>query len=385
MAIALDVRRTTGVFSVGVPWGLAWRNLLQDRLRFVLSVIGIALAVMLMLFLQGLNAGIYKGVGAYLNHAPGSVMVLPEGGRSSLTPGRLPPGTTEAVTSRLGGDARVTPVLMLMAIPELHGKKEVIWLTGYDAALGGGPWSLAEGREPVDDSEIVLDRVLAERHDFDVGDVLRIGALDLNVVGLSDQTSSLGGSRAFALKPLVESLVLAPDAASFLLISPGSGLSAGNTIEELRGVPGTNVLPKSEVVANDKKTLSRSFNQVLYVMIAAAFVVGALVVGMVIYTATIERRSEYGVVKAIGARASVLYRVVALQALIAATLGVLAGIGFAFVMGGLVEAFRPQFLVEIEPAAIAYTVAAGFVMALLGGLIPARAVAGLAPADVFRR
>ena len=122
------------------------------------------------------------------------------------------------------------------------------------------------------------------------------------------------------------------------------------------------------------------FDQVIFLMVAAAFVVGALVVGLVIYAATIERRGEYGILKAIGARNSALYRVVIYQAVVAASLGVLLGVGFAFAMGWLVMTAKPQFLVAIEPPAILVTLAAGFVMALAGALVPARAVAALAPA-----
>ena len=52
-------------FSLRQPWGLALQNLLQDTLRLALSVVGIALALMLILFLLGLRAGIFliNGVG----------------------------------------------------------------------------------------------------------------------------------------------------------------------------------------------------------------------------------------------------------------------------------------------------------------------------------
>ncbi len=106
---------------------------------------------------------------------------------------------------------------------------------------------------------------------------------------------------------------------------------------------------------------------------------------MVIYTATNERRSEYGILKAIGARSGVLYRVVASQAVVAASLGALLGVAFAFAAGWLITVTRPQFLVVLEPRVIAMTLAAGFVMALAGALFPARAAARLAPAEVFRR
>ena len=113
-------------------------------------------------------------------------------------------------------------------------------------------------------------------------------------------------------------------------------------------------------------------------------VVGVLVVGLVIYTATIERRREYGAVKAIGARNRVLYRVVGAQALIAAAVGAVVGIGLAFAAGAALMSWRPQFLVAIEPTAVAIVLASSLVMALLAALIPARSVARLEPAEVFR-
>lgn len=365
---------------------LALSNLFQDKLRFTLSVIGIALAVMLILFLLGLRAGVFKSAIIYLDNVPGSVAVMPQGVKStSAGSGQfLSPETVEAVASAPGVE-RATPVLVMMAIPELHGKKQVIKLVGYDSEFGGGPWNLKEGREPANDEEVVLDHVLADRHGFDVGDIFPVAGRELTVVGLSNQTASFAGTLAFARKTLVESVALAPGEASFIVVTPESGTTAAGLAAGLRSIPGTNVLLKSQVMRNDQEIVAGIFDQVIFLMVAAAFIVGALVVGLVIYSATVERRGEYGILKAIGARNGVLYRVVVSQAAVAATFGVLLGIGFAYVAGWLVMSARPQFLIAIEGPAIALTLAAGFVMALAGALVPARAVAGLAPAEVFRR
>lgn len=365
---------------------LALRNLLQDKLRLILSVLGVALAVMLILFLLGLRAGIFRAPVMYLDNTPGSVVVLPQGGRStSAGSGQfLPTGTAEAVARAPGVD-RVTPILLIMAMPEFHGRKEAIRLVGYNSALGGGPWELAQGREPRTDGEVVLDRVLANRHGFAVGDVLALGGTQFTVVGLSGETSSWTGSYVFARKSLVEALALAPGAANLIVVTPAPGTSTADLVAALQAIPGTTVLPKRAVMANDQRIIAGIADQVVLLMVAAAFIVGALVVGMVIYTATIERRGEYGIIKAIGARNGVLYRVVVWQALVAAGMGAILGTGLAFVMGWLVMAAKPQFLVTIQPPAIMVTLAAGLVMALAGGLVPARVVAHLAPAEVFRR
>src|SRR5262245_10803575 len=98
---------------------LALHNLAQDKLRLALSVVGVALAVMLILFLLGLRAGIFRTAVTYLDHTPGSVVLLPQGGRStSAGSGQsLPPGIADAV-AQMPGVARVTPILQLMAMPE---------------------------------------------------------------------------------------------------------------------------------------------------------------------------------------------------------------------------------------------------------------------------
>lgn len=376
----------TPSFSLRQPWGIALQNLLQDTLRFALSVVGVALAVMLILFLLGLRAGVFQSAVIYLDHAPGAVAVMPAGVRntSAGVSQFLPPETADRVAST-PGVGRVTPILLMMAILELHGRKEVIKLIGYDVARGGGPWDLSKGREPQADDEVVLDRVLAARHGFKVGDTFNVAGRQLKVVGLSSGTSSFTGSYVFARKGFVDSLVLTPGAASMLLVTSTPGTSSAELVASLRSIPDTNVLLKSDLMANEQQLVAGVFDQIVILMVVAAFVVGALVVGMVIYTATNERRGEYGIIKALGARNSVLYRVVAFQALASAGLGAAVGVGFAYVMGWLVMTARPQFLVVIEPSAIAITLIAGLVMALLGALFPARAVAGVAPAEVFRR
>ena len=73
-----------------------------------------------------------------------------------------------------------------------------------------------------------------------------------------------------------------------------------------------------------------------------------------------------------------------IQAVIAAAVGALVGIGLAYAAGAALMTWRPQFLVDIEPAAIGVVLASSLLMALLAALIPARSVARLEPAEVFR-
>lgn len=362
---------------------LARRNLLQDTTRLALSVTGVALAVMLILLLQGFLNGMYRQIAAYLQHTPGAVVVAQEDvsnllGATSL----LPPGTVAAARSR---GATVVPILSQFVILDLHDKKQPIYLVGYDPASGGGPWQLTAGHAPLTNYQVVFDRILANRHGIVLGDTVEMMDRPFTVVGLSEGTTSWMTSFIFIRKTAAEALWRTPGGSSFLLVTPPPRMTPEALRDRLTDLPGADALLKGDMIANDARLFARFFSAPLQLMIAIAFLVGTLIVGMVIYTATIERQREYGVLKAMGAHNSVLYRIVVMQALVVAGVGVLVGIGLAAGMAQLIMALRPQFLIVLEQSAIGWAVLSGMVMAVAAALVPIRAIAGLAPAEVFRR
>ncbi len=296
----------------------------------------------------------------------------------------LPPDTADEA-EKVDGVAGVAPILSQFIILDLHGKKQPAYMVGYLPERRGGPWKLAEGREPEADDEVVFDSVLAARHEIRLGDTMEIMGKDFGVVGLSEGTTSWMTSFFFIRKSAAESLLRAPGATSFLLVTPAAGESPEAARDRLSDLPGTQAVLKSEMAANDYKLFARYFSAPLQLMTGIAFLVGALIVGLVIYTATVERQREYGVLKAIGARNAVLYGVVAAQALIAAMAGAILGVGLAYAAGEWIMAARPQFLIVLEPIESARAVVIGLGMALAAALFPARVVAGVAPAEVFRK
>ena len=364
---------------------LARRNLFQDKTRLALSVGGVALAVMLILLLNGFLAGMNQQITSYLDYSPGPIIIAQEGVRNLLGATSLLPQNATAEAEAVDGVAKVIPVLSQFVILDLHEKKQPAYLIGYDPDRGGGPWEIISGREPQTDHEMVFDRVLAERHALHIGDIFEVMGQDFTIVGLSEGTTSWMTSFFFIRKLAAEKLLRAPGAVSFLLIEPEMGVNSKDVQSRLDDLPGVNALTKDEMAANDLKLFAKVFSAPLKLMVGIAFLVGTMVVGLVIYTATVERQREYGVLKAIGASNRILYRVVAIQALVAALAGVLAGMLLAYVAATGIMAVRPQFLITLDPRDIIRAFAAGLGMALVAALFPARVVAGLAPAEVFRK
>jgi putative ABC transport system permease protein len=364
---------------------LACRNLFQNKTRLGLSIAGVGLSVALILVLNGFLSGVYRQASAYLDNTPGSVVVVQSGVRNFLSSNStLPPGTVESVGEE-DEVSKVVPITSRFVVFELHGEKQGAQAVGYDPESGGGPWRLAEGRGVRTDNEAVVDLALAKTHNISTGDELTVAGRDFSVVGISEGTSIWAAGLMFFSKRATGDMIRAPDATSLLLITPGEGVAPEALSDRLSDVPGTNVMLKSQMISNDEELVAHAFSGPLRLMVGIALLVGAMVVGLIIYTATVERQKEYGVLKAVGARNRVLYQLITTQALITAGVGAVAGVGFACGAAQLIMALRPEFLIAIEPGAAGWGLLMGLVMALLGALFPARVVARLAPAEVYRR
>lgn len=364
---------------------LARRILFQNKTRLSLSIGGVALAVMLILVLNGFLDGMYQQITSYLDRSPGSVVVAQEDvvnllGATSLLPG----GIASQVESVRGVDEAI-PILSQFVILDLHEKKLPTYMVGYEPGQGGGPWELAAGREPRTKREIVFDRILAGRHDLSIGDPVEVLGTDFTIVGLSNGTTSWMTSFFFLRKEAAEDLLLSPGATSYLLLTTFDGADLDGILRRLNGLSGVDALTKREMAANDLNLFAKVFSSPLKLMVGIAFLVGTMIVGLVIYTITVERQREYGVIKAIGAANRVLYRIVLTQALAAALIGAFTGVLLAYGVSQWIMAARPQFLIVFDPFDVGWALLTGLGMALAAALFPARMIAELAPAEVFRK
>jgi len=364
---------------------LAQRNLFHDKTRLALSVGGVALAVMLILILKGFLTGMNRQITSYIEHSPGSIVIAQKGVGNLLGVTSILPSDATAQVDNVNGVDKVIPILSQFVILDLHGKKQPAYMIGYDPDLGGGPWKITEGHEPAANTEMVMDRILAKRHDLKIGDNFAIMGQEFTIVGLSDGTTSWMTSFFFILKPAAELLLRAPGTTSFLFIETETGTNVADVQSRLNELPAINALTKGEMTANDLKLFAKVFSTPLKLMVGIAFLVGTMIVGLIIYTATVERQREYGVIKAIGASNRLLYRVVTAQALVAAIAGALLGVALAYLTAQAIMALRSQFLIMIEPRDILLAFLSGLGMALVAALFPARVIAGLAPAEVFRK
>ena len=88
-AVAPLDRTLRPAYAVPLILKLAWRNLLQDRLRFVATVIGIVFSIVLVTIQLGLFLSFERMVTTMIDHAPTDLWIVPFGTKSFEDPSLL--------------------------------------------------------------------------------------------------------------------------------------------------------------------------------------------------------------------------------------------------------------------------------------------------------
>jgi putative ABC transport system permease protein len=365
---------------------LARRQLFHEPLKLVLALLAVTLAVALVGLLFGLREGIRRQVTTFVDNAGAEVYVAPRDSRSFVTGG--PPALPASLTGELArqpGVEETGAVLSSEAILRLHDQRVATLLIGFEPGQIGQPWKVKQGRRPTGRGEIAVDGVMAGAHGLRPGDVLRLRGSDLRVVGLTDRTASWMTPLAFVTRAQAAAMQGVPSSASFVLVR-GDGRPADRLAALLRKrFPHLNVMTRGELAANDRALMSRAFNAPLLVMVLISLAIGALVIAITTYGFVAERLREFGSLKAIGARNGRLYRVVSAQAIAIAATALVAGLVLQRGAAAAIEALWPKFLFVSLPSHYVLVISAALAMGLVGALVPARVLARLDPAEVFRR
>ena len=364
---------------------VARRQLTAEPAKVAVSVLAIAAAVALVLLLTGLRRGMGEQVTLYLDRQP-PVLVGQAGARNFVAQTSVLPEMLGRRLERVPGVAAATPISQQFAMLTLHGRRVLPLLVGSDPGRPGGPWSLAAGRAPSAPGELVLDRVVADEHGLVVGSTVSYRGSQLTVVGLSRGTTAWMTPLAFATRATLNALNRQPRTATFFLVQPRKGVAPSMLASRIeRAVPGVSALTRDEAAANDRRLYTGAFRGPLLAMVAIAFAVAILVIGLTVYGSTSERGREYATLKAIGLRNGPLLRLAAGQAATLALVGTLAGALLAFAAVRAAAAAAPKYLIVVTGGSVALLALAALAMALVAALLPARYLARLDPARAFRR
>jgi putative ABC transport system permease protein len=352
-----------------------------------ISAGGVGLAVVLILVMAGVFAGSEEHAVAYIKNQPAPLWLMQAGVENLHMSTSLLPPDAVARAQEVAGVADAVGLLYASGGIDLGETVVYSYIFAVDGgAPFGGPWKLAEGASEPPEDGVIVDRDLATRYGLGLGDRVHILGSELMITGLSEESFGIATSLTYVNKAaLARMMGVSPQAASYILIRPEPGTDRDFLAARLRSaLPEANLLTQTDFIASDREMIRQMGADILRAMNSVAYVVGLLVIALTIYTATLERAREYGMLKAIGANTFALLRVVFTQAFAGAGLGLVVGIAMAYGSAALVGRLLPEMLILIEPETILRQIPIFFAVTGLAALLPVGKIARLDPLVVFK-
>src|SRR5215471_18193367 len=310
---------------------LASRNLFQDRLRFIATLIGIVFSVVLVMVQMGLYLGFGRMVTTMIDHATADLWVVSKGATSFEDLTLLDIRTRDRLPG-INGVAAVIPVLIGFADwrRQSDGRVKPVFVIGSDLNAGAlVPWNLVDGNL---DALRATNAVAVDRTYFgDLGvsgisSTAEIRSQPAKVVAVTE------GIRSFTTTPYVFAdlgrarayVGLPPTKFNHFMIRLQPGADVRNVQHDIQSaVPDVDVLTPREF-----RDRSRSFwlfgtgaGAALFAGALLGVIVGTVIVAQTLYSSTKDHLYEFATLRAIGCSNRYIYRVIIWQALLNAVIG----------------------------------------------------------------
>lgn len=371
---------------------VARKNLFAEKTRLAISVGGVALSVFLIGILLALFRGWSEQVGGFVENVPADLWVASDGTTDFLAASSALP---DALAGRLKFVPETETVSPIIVRPmELYkagdDPKDTfdIHLVGYDPAVGlGGPIRIEEGPDHPGPGQVIIDKETSERYGVRIGDRLIKGTKSLDVVGISSGGDFVYTQVAFVrINTAVDFLNLEPATLrTFILLTLDNPAEQDQLAARLEAAtPGAKYVAPEDFADETRSRILGNILPILIVVLIVAFIVGLSVAGLTIYTATVEKSREYGILKAEGFTNPFLYRLVFEQSMITGALGFLLGAALTLLVAPFAQDTVPQFVVFVRWQDILGIAGVTLLMALFAAYIPVRRISSIDPVTVFK-
>ena len=371
---------------------LAWKILLHDRTRFLITVSGVAFAVTLVFVQVGLFQGLLSNASVTIERSDADLWVTARNTPNVDFSNTFPETYVQRVRS-IPGVARADNLLVWfarVALPTGATENAVIYAL-EDFTRWRLPWRIASG-DPRDlrrGKYVILDDSARKRFGtFAVGDYREFFGQRLKIIGRTAEARSFTTNPiAFVDYRVAQSMSRQElhNRTTYILVKLAPGADAEAIRAEIRRrLPYNDVRTRAEWAARSRSYWTEStglgLNMVMTVFLGC--LVGVVVVAQTLYTSTMEHLKEFATVKAIGGRNADIYAIIGKQAAIAATLGFLLGAAMASALRPAMAAIDLKLI--LTPTFAASVFVGTLILCLGASAISFRKVATLDPALVFR-
>lgn len=386
-------------------------SLYGHRLRSVLSALGVAIGVAAVVLLTSLGEGARRHIVAQFSQFGTNLIGINPGKVKTIGIPGVFGGTTHFLTiddaealRRVPGVERVVPVAFGQARVETGARGRSVFVYGVNhEADDAWQFRVAQGSflprmDPRrQGSFAVLGPKLARElfgAESPLGRRVRIGGTSLLVVGVMEPKGQFLGfdlddaayvpvatvMALFNLAELNEIDLIAATAETVPAVVAGARVALR---ARHRGQEDFTITTASEALDTFGRVIG-----IITVAVSAiagiALFVGAIGILTIMWISVHERTNEIGLLRALGVTPAAVQRLFMLEAVLLATVGGVAGVGFAFVLAALLRSALPGLPLATPPTAVAAALAMSLAVGFASGVLPARRAAALDPVDALR-
>jgi putative ABC transport system permease protein len=369
---------------------LAWQNILHDRARFLVTVVGVSFAVFLMVFQGSLLSGFTRAASRLIDASDFDIWITARGVQA-LEFGANLDDRTGRLAAGVPGVVETSRVCMGFAVyRKPNGKQQVIAIVGAEPNIG----SRFPLPRAADSTEVVSPDAVA--YDSSDQQMIEISTLPEQVeisrqrARIEQTVQGFGGflgvpSLFTSYRNASRYLSFGEDDGMYVLVRVAHPYSIPEVKQALsQRLPEVDVLTRKEFAYKSRTYWMMKTGAGGAILAAAVlgFLVGLVVVSQTIYANTMENIEEYATLKALGASGMFIGYVVLIQALVCGAVGSLVGVlavlpAMHYAKGFIPWIYTPWWL----PIT---TMGVGLIMCSLASIGSIRKAVAIEPARVFR-
>ncbi|GMR19236.1 MAG: ABC transporter permease [Patescibacteria group bacterium] len=357
------------------------KNLFRQRVRSLLTALGIGLGIAVIVALFTLTASMVSDFSASLESGESDILVAQKN-VADLALSSIDEKYVEQIEG-LEGVEKARGVLL--AFPRFE-KAAFFVLYGENPEDSGREYRIVEGRLIKAEGEIMVGKIAAENFDLALGDKMRFGSsTELGVVGVYEKGIALDDGAGVTTLADAQGIMELKGKVSLIGVKLDFGADADATAEKIE-----QMIPSVLATRSDKFLETQSdfesldaFNLVFSVV---AIIFGAVVVLNTMVMSIFERIREIGVLRAVGwTRTRVLAMILgesAILGILGFLIGSFLGVVAVFVLTSL-PAVRGFISFSLDPAVFLSAFEIGFATGVLGGIFPALKALKITPLEAL--
>jgi putative ABC transport system permease protein len=359
---------------------LVLANLRVRPFRTLISIIGVALGVVLVILFTGLARGMSNDMARRASNWKAEI-VFTRPGAMELTSSNASVSTGYVPRlQQIEGVESTVPVIRYIT-PNPNQRWGVQQIDGVEWApfAAMNDIQIVSGRPATANEEVVLDERYIKEENVKIGDKIELFGRSYTAVGIFSPPS---GARIKMSLAAMQKALQAENKCTYILVK----IKEGANVEEVaarinEALPGNKINLTRDLVIDAQERIP-ALNTFLRVLVGLGAFVSTIFVLLSMYTTITERRKEIGILKSLGASKSFIIRVIEGEAFMIGVLGVALGFAVSFLASYIIaQAFDLQF--EFSRGWILTAVAIAVGGSLFGALYPAWKASTIDPVEVM--